>query len=280
MQTANEKSLGQAAALVATIALLFQAGLRAENTIRQAYEFSARGMTREAEQIWRQLESGFAGRDELREVYFGRASNLLNIQPKSSANVETAAKLYRDVAKGNPNDEIGVASAYFLIRIDQFHRGPNPDLDRIAADFLALNALHPDRYFGQLALLKHVTISLWSDPASKPNVNGILRLESHAKDFTRPELAVIYHFLMSDAYLVRFSDPIAALRHQLARGGRLMVKEDTSADLTLKTAELCRETGDLREAAAYYREFLRLFPTNGRAWLVRERLDELGAKTK
>jgi len=270
---------GQTAAVLASLALFGSAGPLSAGSIQKAYELSARGLTRESEQEWRRLEADGRNPAGIREVHFGRAGNLLNVQPRTSANIDRAAELYRDVVKGDPDDEIGVASAYFLIRIEQFHRGPTPDLERIAGDFLALHAAHPERYFSQLALLKHVTLRLWSGTTTAEKQSEFSRLESYAKDFTRPELAVIYHFLLSDGYLVRLSDPVAALRHQRARDGRLMVKEDTSADLTLKTAELSREIGDLAEATAHYRDFLRRFPTNARAWLVRQRLNELeGAK--
>jgi|GEM_PF-2926656 len=275
MQTPHKFMLGHAAAFIAWLALFGSVGQLAGGSIKEAYELSARGLTKESEQEWRRLGADERNPAALREIHFGRAGNLLNVQPRTPANIDRAAELYRGVVKGDPDDEIGVAGAYFLIRIEQFHRGPTPDLERIAAEFLALHTGHPKRYFGQFALLKHVTLRLWAGTTTAQRQGEFSRLETYAKDFTRSELAVIYHFLMSDGYLIQLSDPVAALRHQRARDGRLMVKEDTSADLILKTAELSRETGDLAETAAHYREFLRRFPTNARAWLVRQRLNEL-----
>src|SRR5262245_53066631 len=57
-----------------------------------------------------------------REARLGEATTLLNLQPRTAANIERAAVLLDSVSAANPSDEPGICARYLRARIEDVHR--------------------------------------------------------------------------------------------------------------------------------------------------------------
>lgn len=242
---------------------------------KSAYELSLRGRGAEADTAWQEMLASPNPEISRRECLFGRAANLTSLPQNRPSRTQEALTIFRELVAENAGDDFGIASAYYLIRLRE-DLSDSPQTVQVTADsYVRLHQQHPRHLFGQLALLKATMLQIWNCPTTAETRSALQKLESYGASFTLPEFAVVYHFLMGDAYLTQIDDPESSLRHQRARNGRLMLKDDTSADLLIKSAELAREMGAPREAAHFYREFLKRFPSNVRAWRVRTLLTDM-----
>lgn len=242
---------------------------------KSAYELSLRGRGAEADTAWQEMLATPSPEISRRECLFGRAANLTSLPQNRPSHNQEALAIFRELVAENAGDDFGIASAYYLIRLREDLSDSPQTVQATADSYVRLHQQHPKHLFGQLALLKATTLQIWNCPTTSESRRVLQSLESYAASFTRPEFAVVYHFLMGDAYLTQMDDQASSLRHQRARNGRLMLKDDTSADLLIKSAELARETGATHEAAHFYREFLKRFPSNVRAWRVRALLADM-----
>jgi tetratricopeptide (TPR) repeat protein len=211
-----------------------------------------------------------------RESSFGEAMTLLNVQPQTEDRVTQAAALLTRLKQANANDPVGIAAWYFLARIAQVHQA-RPDPERALATYDALAAAHPDALFGQLALLKSLVLRLYAPGPPAEARRRLADAESLAARFPDPAMLAEYHLVMFAAYARYRLDERAQLAHLLAADRAGITRPEQLNESLFSTAELARELGDRALAIVYYKRFLAEFPSDFRAYHVRERLAALGA---
>lgn len=190
-----------------------------------------------------------------RETRFGEAVTLLNVQPKTAANIDRAASIFSALRAENPGDDLGIASAYLLARIEQIHR-LQPDLARALALFDELAAAHPDHPDGQRAMVKALLLRLY-EPTTRAEKHRRLReADALAARLDSPALRSEYHQMMATAG-ARFGMPDEwRLPHLLAADELGIVRLAERRNNLLAIAETARRAGEREIALRYYARFV------------------------
>jgi hypothetical protein len=189
------------------------------------------------------------------ETRFGEAVTLLNVQPKTSANIERAAQLLTALRSEQPTEDLGLAAAYLLARIEQIHR-LQPDRTRALALYDELAAAHPDHPYGQRALLKALLLRLYEVTEPEEKHRRLRAADALAAQLTEPHLRSEYHQLMATAG-VRFGMPAEwRLPHLLAADELGIVRLADRRNNLLAIAEAARAVGQRELALTYYQRFI------------------------
>lgn len=206
-----------------------------------------------------------------RESQLGLAISLLNIQPKTEANLERAEALLRKVELENADDMVGITALYFRARLEQIHR-LQPDSAKAVSLYEELIAKHPEHPFAQIAVVKLALLRLYSSAADRKAM--LAEVAATGANLTFPPAIRDFHLLLADLYARWEVSDAESLAHLLAayRSGALTGK--TVGDVFVRIAELSRLQGETAQASEFYRKFLERFPRDLRSFTVRQRLEE------
>ena len=217
-----------------------------------------------------------AAKAETRESRFGEAVALLNVQPRTTANVDRAGELLAALVREKADDDFGVMAEYYRGRIAEVHRSP---VDRAGAlaIYEALVRAHPDHLFAQMAAVKACVLHLYAVDNTIPPAVRLERAEALQSGFTWPEAQRDYHLVMADAIARLGGSGEAEVAHALAAERAGHMDRITRANTALRVAEISRTLGQKQRAIEYYRKFLAEYSREVRVYLVQQRLAELEA---
>ncbi len=200
-----------------------------------------------------------APESERRNLVFGEAVALLNVQPRTAANIEKAYGLFEKIREANPTDELGLNSRYLQGRIEQIHR-PTPDVAKAEAIFAELVQAHPAHPVAQRARVKLAIIRLYANIEAAERRRRYDDMTSHARDLADPGAKVQMHLLLG-AVARRFGFGYEQeLAHMLAADQAGVVKRSIQISLLARIGDLARLTGKTDVARTYYTRFLEEFP--------------------
>ncbi len=257
--------------LIPCLLLLLSAPLFASDPAPASspWELTALGLLKEAHAAFAELPS------EDREARFGEAVTLLNLQPKTDANLDRAAALFTAIAASNATDHLGISSRYFLARIPQVHR-VNPDVSAALVIFRELSTLDSPHPLAQRAVVQLALIELFEPDIPPDEVRTRFeRLATRGASLNEPSAIRDFNLVMGDVALrFKFGEDIA-LDHLLAGERAGIARAGTRRDTWIRIAELARRTGRTDIATSYYNLFLKNFPRDARRLMVKERLTAL-----
>ena len=223
----------------------------------------------EANAIFQQLR--LHSPDE-RENRFGEAATLINVQPKTTANLNTASAIFSDLVVEKNDDDIADASRYLMGRIEQIHR-LDPDTSSAAAIYRNLLDDRPGSPFAQRALPKLALIVLFDAQAS--GNAGLAEITSRAEKLTDSDAASDTHLMLADYYSLIGGDEANALRSLLIAESHGIKRYRFRGNVLIRIAELSNRLGLKEQAAQYYRKFLDSYERDNRRRLVQERMRAL-----
>ncbi len=213
-----------------------------------------------------------------RETRFGEAVTLINLQPKTDANLDRAASLLNEIIATDSTDLPGIGARYYLARIAQIHRAsPDPSTAvRLYRELAGLSSPHPlaQRAVVQLALLEIFASGIDSAEV-RTRFDHLSELGAGLSD---PSVVRDFHLVMGDAALRFKLGDATALDHLLAAERAGIVRATTQRDTWVRIAELGRRTGRNDVAIAYYRRFLENFLRDSRRRMISERLASILAE--
>lgn len=228
------------------------------------WDQTALGLFKDAHAAFAELPAGD------RQARFGEAVTLINLQPKTDANLDRASALLSAIVATGATDDLGVSSRYFLARIAQVHRS-NPDSAAALALFRELAALDSPHLLAQRAVVQVALLELFDPlvPAAEIRARHD-RLAARGSTLADPAILRDFHLVMGDA-AIRFNlgDEVA-LDHLLAADRAGIARAITQRDTWIRIAGLARRAGRTRVAVAYYERFLENFPRDSRRLMVRE----------
>lgn len=203
-------------------------------------------------------------------VRLGHALTLLFRQPRTRGNLDAAEATLTALAD-RADVRWAVLARYYLARIDHVHAF-EPDLARAEVRYLALWRDHPDHEFGQRAFVHAALLALHDPDPPGGKRAQLLALDAAAAGLTEPGLRRIYHFHAGEAWQRWLGDDTRAFAHYriLAEAG--LARLDDHANLLVRLGELATRLGHPADARRWHEEFLREFPRDPRAHLVRLRL--------
>jgi hypothetical protein len=202
----------------------------------------------------------------------GEALTLLNLQPKTSGNIDRAATLLEHLRAEDDADEAGISAAYHLARIAQWHCEPRRPADALA-QYDVLAERFPGHRLGQLAVIKALVIRLYEPVApeeARRRLAAAGRLEPRLRD---PALRSEYHQVLAMAGARFGMDPVWRLPHLLAAEQLGVMRFNESKDFVLATAETARSCAEREIALKYYERFLAVAPRDERTAYVRQRYE-------
>lgn len=210
-----------------------------------------------------------------RDARFGEAVTLLNLQPKTDANLDRAAALFNALIAADATDHLGISARYFLARIPQVHR-VNPDTAAALALFRELAALDSPHPLAQRAVIQVALLELFEPGVTADEARVRFdRLVARGASLTDPSAVRDFNLVMGDAAL-RFGFPDeVALGHLIAADRAGIARAATRRDTWVRIAELARRAHRPDIAADYYNRFLKNFPRDARRLLVEQHLASL-----
>lgn len=208
------------------------------------------------------------------EARFGEALTLLQLQPKTDANIEHAAQLLAEVVRTTPNTEPGIAALYYLGRLEHAHRSPR-NLPAATTHYRALIAARPDHPLAEQAIIKLGVIELYADLTPAERLAHYAALDRQAKTLKTSTAQRDIHILLAEAALRFALGSDLALEHYLAADRAGIVRATVVADIWVRIGELARETGRNDVARTYYSKFLDTFERDVRRRIVTEHLEAL-----
>lgn len=204
-----------------------------------------------------------SGDNERRALRFGEAVSLLNVQPRTSSNIDTAFSIFEEIRAAAPGDDLGLEARYFQGRIEQVHR-QTPDLAKAETIFSELARAHPAHPAGQRALIKLAVIRLYAAVDAAERRRRFDEFTASASQLGDVGAKVQMHLLLADvARRFRFGYE-EELAHLSAADKAGVIKRSLQLQLLARVGDLARLTGKNDMARAYYTRFLQEFPRTDR----------------
>ncbi|NJK92572.1 MAG: hypothetical protein HC904_12530 [Blastochloris sp.] len=259
-------------------ALIPAAGLWAEEspapTLQSAWKEAASLLVNDSNRSFNQVQAG--NPQEERELAYGQAATLINVQPKTNSNMDRAKEMLNRVIAGGDSDDLTVSSRYLLARIAQVHQLPPDDGEAIRLYSDLINK-HPDHVLAQQALVKRANLQFFSTESKTPLQDRYALLLKEAGLVTEAEARRDYQMLAFVAGQ-RLNRPARELLgHLIQVEATGVVRDRALADLYVRLGEFANLAGEKKMAIHYYQTFLNGFVRDTRRLIVREKLAELGA---
>ncbi|EDY80813.1 hypothetical protein VDG1235_430 [Verrucomicrobiia bacterium DG1235] len=165
-------------------------------------------------------------------------------------------RIFRMIIADNDEDAIGLASAYYLARISQ----SNPveqDMAEAKKLYWTLYEKWPERFFGQMAFVKYLTLEIYDDDGSGDRVEErIQKLEKMVDGITLPELRQNVHRILGEAYVSFDLSAEPAYRHLLEAYDIGIPVLSIRIEVLQKIGQLGEELGQDERALMAYDELL------------------------
>lgn len=211
-----------------------------------------------------------------REWRFGQAITLLNLQPRTDANVTRAETTLRELADAGEDDEICILSRYYLGRIAQVHRmKPNPD--EALSIYQALLDDHPEHLFAQYGAVKWSITYLGTASTPELRLKRLVEIERQADRLTLPGPAKDLHLFIADACMRYNAGDERALEHLVAASNLGIRKRNLRGDTWVRIGELARRLGRNELALESYGRFVEVFPRDLRTYTIVRTMAEMEA---
>ncbi len=243
---------------------------KAEPGLERAWQKAAKLLTNEASAEFEQIRK--QGGPEKREATFGAALMLLNTQPKTEWNIQTASDYFGELATGD--DDLALWSAYYQGRVEQIHR-QTPDLKKARELYSGLIASDPDHPAAQAALVKLSMLEIYDESPLEDKRAKIEALEQRAPSLSSMPARRDLYLLLAHARTRLFQEDAAALQDLMAADQIGILRSKPRAGLWVQIGELARETGQTDIAKRYYDQFLTKYPRDNRHFIIQLRRDEL-----
>lgn len=251
------------------LAMLLATGTAAKSyatsatTPKDAYEAAVDMDFRQAGQLAAHAGTGA-------EADFARALLLLNEQPKTAGKIDQARALFEQFWRAHPQDPLGVASLYFLARIEHTHATP-VNRQRAEELYRTLMNQHPASPYAERAFLFYAILRQHAAEALPAKRAELLALDADAElRLKSPVAQRLYHLTAGLAWSRLLQDDDRALAHHLRVYALRLESDYEFANLLARIAELYRRRGETANALRFYREFLQWAPADRRSGLVAE----------
>ncbi len=247
-------------------------GLSAVGTVAQDWEEEALLLYNSGSPEINDLRARSTGNNRLRT--YAQALETLFREPMREESALVAQKRFANLIEVNPNDDVGLASAYYLAQIDHRYLD-EPNLEAARSAYRSLYDRYPRRFFGELAFLKFALIEIYGGSTEEGPAERLKRLEADGKRLVLPDMRRGFHRSLGEAYRSFGLSESKAYEHlKVAYEIETSVPE-TQTELMLTVAELAEAHGDLGVAIAALQKFLTVAPSDERRTAIAQRMADL-----
>ena len=215
------------------------------------------------------LRSRSTGNERL--ARYAEALAAMNVNGIIPANPKAAEKIFRELVDIRSDDAIGLASRYYMIRIEQ---ELVPEFD--ARDsYRRLFQTHPDSFFGGLSLVKYAMLETYIDSDKADALRRLVVLERLGQDLRIPDVRRDFSRVLGEAYLAFELSEEKAYEHLKDATDIGSTIPEAQADLLIKTGELAEQLGRLNDAVDLYARFCEEMEHDLRKTEIEQRLSRL-----
>ncbi len=193
--------------------------------------------------------------DERLKSYALTLSLLFN-EPLREENALIARASFDELFKKNPHDDVGLASAYYLARINHRHLD-EPDLDAARSAYQFLFESYPTRFFGELAFQKYLLMEIYKSRPSESAIERLMRLEYEGRRLVIPDMRRSYHRSIGEAYKSLDLSMEKAYEHLKAAYDIESSVPETQTDLMWSLSEIAEKLGRDEVAIATLEDFVK-----------------------
>ena len=243
------------------------------DSVLQAWETASNYRYNEAYRAFRRLQESDDHAIK-REAVFGEALMLLNVQPKTSGNIERARQLFEGIAGESVDDDFSVQSLYYIGRIYQTHQRVT-DYESSARYFLRAIKRAPNHAYGQLAVVRLANVWLYEPVPKAVKLERYEQLRGLGGNLTFRPARRDFNYVTGVACLCFELSPERAMEHLKILETVDVHQPRSRASLYARIGETARKSGDTSTARVYFQKFLDEFPRELRTQLIRDRLNQL-----
>ena len=208
------------------------------------------------------------------EARLGEAVALLNLQPKTQANVARAEQLLSALAARAGSPE-APAARYHLARLLQLHATPARPAEAVAA-YRELISAYPGNPYADAAVAKLAILVLHQDVPRAEWDSRFAELVALLPDMASPEALRDARLVLAGAALRMHADHALALPFFIAAlESGVPLRVNRHKLVLLQAAESARILGDIPRALAFYEDFVRAYPYDVRGHEIRQVLANL-----
>jgi tetratricopeptide (TPR) repeat protein len=240
--------------------------------LKSAWEEASRLLVNDANRSFNKIKN--AEGEEKRVVLYGRAITLINVQPKTSTNIDKAKALFNEVIAGSETDDLSVASLFALARIAQIYQ-LRPDDEEAILLYTDLIKRHPNHTLAQKAYAKRAVLRAYSLKKEPDLENRFQLIVKEAPLVIEPTARRDYMSLLANLAINLEKPPGLILDFLIQVEATGMLSERGLGDLYVRLGEFARAAGKKDIAIHYYNVFLNTSIRDMRRLIVRERLEEL-----
>ena len=245
---------------------LFAAGASAPADLDAAWSLLANNRP---ELVVRKLHADSESRVERLAWAAGR----MGAQPSSDANLREAEAVLAELEQGR--DDLAAEAAYLRARIYQLHLN-EPDFAKAAQLYAELAARQPQSHWAQLGLVKLGLLKLYLLPDSTdPAADRLAAAEALLPRIQEPLLRRDLELQIGQAGIVLHQPQARFLPHLIAAERVGGISGTAQEDLIVQIGVLSERGGDWARAREYFERYLADYPTNVRAFTIRQKLDAL-----
>ena len=204
------------------------------------------------------------------------AAGRIGTQPSSDANLREAEAVLAELAQGP--DELGAEAAYLRARIYQLHL-TEPDFPKAATLYAELAERQPHSHWAQLGLVKLGLLKLYLLPdSSDPAADRLAPAEALLARITEPLLRRDLDLQIGQAGIALHQPLARYLPHLIAAERAGGITGTAGEDLMVQIGVLSERGGDWVRARDYFERYLAAYPTNVRAFNIRQKLKEVNRR--
>ena len=207
-----------------------------------------------------------------REGRYGKGVAILNLQPRTEANVDTANAIFEELLTEKIDDEIAIHAAYQLARIPHVQRS-KPDLPLAAQRYESLIRQHAGHPLADAATVKLTILRLYSPEGNPPPAERLESVKPLGAGLSDLDAIRDYHIAMADAVGFMRLDPATALDHLQKAYETSRLTGKLQADVLVRISEIAAKTGNQSLSREFAQRFLEKFPRDERASSIRKKLE-------
>ncbi len=201
------------------------------------------------------------------------AAARIGAQPATDASMREAEAVLAELESGT--DELAAEAAYLRARIYQLHLN-TPDFAQAARLYAELAGRQPGSHWAQLGLVKLGLLKLYLLPdLTDPGADRLAAAEALLPRIHEPLLRRDLELQIGQAGIVLHQPQARFLPHLIAAVEAGGITGNAREDLMVQIGVLSERAGDWARAREYFERYLAEYPTNVRAFTIREKLAEV-----
>jgi tetratricopeptide (TPR) repeat protein len=201
------------------------------------------------------------------------AAGRIGAQPSSDANLREAEAVLVELENGS--DDLAAEAGYLRARIYQLHLS-EPDFAKAAQLYTELANRRPGSHWAQLGLVKLGLLKLYVLPDStNPKADRLAAAEELLARIQEPLLRRDLDLQIGQAGIALHQPQARFLPHLIAAEQAGGLSGNAREDLIVQIGVLSERAGDWARAREYFERYLADYPTNVRAYTIRQKLAEV-----